>query len=109
MENASTGIVYVVGPVTGLDLLNRPAFEDARLRLQAAGWNSRIPHDFTPPDATHERAMRLSLVWLLLHAAGLCALDGWQQSPGASLEVAVARAVGLPVGGVDWWEEGGAR
>ncbi len=109
MENASTGIVYVVGPVTGLDLLNRPAFEDARLRLRTAGLDARIPHDFTPPDATHERAMRLSLVWLLLHADGLCALDGWQQSPGASLEVAVARAVGLAVEPVEWWEEGGAQ
>ena len=100
--------VYVVGPMTGLKELNRPAFEEARRDVEAEGDRCLIPHDFVPADATHERAMRMSLGYLVRHAERVVALPGWERSDGASLEVAAARACGIPVsfadGPADSWE-----
>ena len=96
--------IYVIGPVTGREKLNRPAFERAAGRLEAAGYRAMVPHAFVPDDATHERAMRLTLQWMIRNADGVCLLDGWRGSPGARIEADVAAAVGLPVSGVAGWE-----
>ena len=40
MEN-----LYAIGPVTGIEGDNRPAFEAARHDLKAAGYYVQIPHD----------------------------------------------------------------
>lgn len=95
--------IYVIGPVTEREGLNRPAFERAAARLEEAGYRAVIPHDFVPDDATHERAMRMTLQWMIRNADGVCLLDGWPNSPGARIESAVADAVGIMAGGLDWW------
>ena len=96
--------LYVIGPVTGRENLNRAAFEDARAKLEQAGYAVTIPHDIIPPDASHEDAMRLSLSWItMLDGGGVAMLDGWDDSPGARLENSVATACGIEAHCVGAW------
>ena len=95
--------LYVIGPVTGRENLNREAFEDARAKLEQAGYMVWTPHDIVPPDADHEDAMRLS-IRTLLHLDGVAMLDGWDESQGALLENRVATACGLEAHCVGAWQ-----
>lgn len=88
--------LYVIGPVTGRENLNREAFEGARERLWDAGYDVLIPHDVVPPDASHEQAMRLSIK-AMLGCDGVVVLSDWEGSKGAKLEHDVAIACGLHV------------
>lgn len=94
--------LYVIGPVTGRENLNRKAFEDAKERLWDAGYNVLIPHDVVLPIATHERAMLLS-VKTMLGCDGVAALTDWDESRGAKLEREVAVACGIEIHCVDTW------
>lgn len=88
--------LYVCGPVTGRPGLNRPAFEEARRALEAAGYEAIVPHDFVAPDAEHPAAMRLCIATLCNgDIDGVALLGGWRSSRGALCEVEVARAVGI--------------
>lgn len=94
--------LYVIGPVTGRENLNREAFENAKERLWDAGYDVLIPHDVVPPDASHEQAMRLSIK-AMLGCGGVAALTDWDESRGAKLEREVAIACGLEIHCVDTW------
>ena len=94
--------IYVVGPVSGHDDLNAPAFEEARKNLRDAGFEPMIPHDFIMPDANWQQAMRRSLE-TLAKADGVATLGDIAYSYGASIEVLNARALGIPVMPVLYW------
>lgn len=94
--------IYVIGPVTGHDDLNVPAFEKARLMLSEAGYRPLIPHDFVAEDADWQQAMRRSIE-TLVKADGVAYLDGWQKSRGARIEVELARSLGIDVAAVENW------
>lgn len=98
--------IYVIGPVTGRENQNAPAFASAMERLTAAGHDVSTPLDFVPPSATHEEAMRMSLCWLL-HTGrieAVATLGDWELSPGARVEREAALACGIPCGPVEAWE-----
>ena len=96
--------LYVIGPVTGRENLNRAAFEDAREKLERAGYNVTIPHDFIPPDASHEDAMRGSIGRITRrNRDGVAMLADFSMSRGAKLEREVAIACGLPTHCVGTW------
>lgn len=95
--------LYVIGPVTGRENLNCEAFEEARTKLEQAGYMVWTPHDIVPPDADHEEAMRLS-IRTLLHLDEVAMLDGWDESQGARLENRVATACGLQAHCVGAWQ-----
>lgn len=88
------------GPVTGIPRDEAvAAFEDAEAWLieRDPYADVLVPTSVVEEDATHERAMRICLGWLLNYADTLVTIPGWETSRGASLEVAVARAIGKPV------------
>lgn len=96
--------LYVIGPVTGRENLNRKAFEDAKEELGRAGYAVTIPHDIIPPNASHEDAMRMSIGWIAkLKGGGVAMLDDWDDSPGARLENSVATACGIEAHCVGAW------
>lgn len=96
--------VYVIGPVTGVDELNRPAFEEARAALRALDGRFKvaIPHDFVPADASWREAMRISVRALLDHDA-VAWLPGTEESRGASVERDLAEGLGMPCSPLGEW------
>jgi hypothetical protein len=103
--------VYIAGPMSGVDQWNYPAFFAAEARLRELGYNPINPaHNDgltieealasagTPEAPTHSWAhyMKRDLP-NVIEADALCVLPGWRASKGASLEVTVAKSLGIPV------------
>lgn len=103
--------VYIAGPMTGVKDFNFPAFFDAEETLINLGHEVYNPaHNDGPtielalkaagtpenPNHTWTYYMRRDLP-LVLKADAICLLPGWQDSNGASLEVTVAKALGIPL------------
>lgn len=97
-------IIYVAGPVSGMPLDNRPAFEEAREALLAAGYLALVPHDVVAPGTEWGTAMRATVA-AMMGCGGVALLPGWQASRGAKVERDVAQAVGITVKGVAGWLE----
>lgn len=95
-------ILYVVGPVTGRDNLNREAFDEAARALREAGHFPSIPHRNVPPDAPWSAAMKRS-VRAMLRCEGVARLPDWRSSRGARIESKLALDVGMPVKDVAEW------
>lgn len=102
--------LYLAGPMTGRHRWNFDAFEDATAALRARGYSVLSPAEMDlaegfDPDApvaefTEEdghAAMRRDLQAIVSRVNAVAVLPGWDDSKGASLEVAVARSIGLPV------------
>lgn len=106
MSRCIRPVLYVSGPVSGIPDDNRPAFEDAARRLRATGCVARIPHDDVAPGTAWIPAMKTTLMAILAQADGLATLPGWERSRGASLEVGLAKALGMSVKDVDDWIRG---
>jgi hypothetical protein len=103
--------IYIAGPMTGIKDWNFPAFFEAEQQLIELG------HDPINPahndGATVQEALQSAgspespnNMWSyymkrdlphVMEADALCLLPGWQKSKGASLEVTVAKAIGLPL------------
>lgn len=98
---------YIAGPMRGIASFNFPAFDAARTALRARRFIVRCPaeHDrsngFDPTlNSMSGFDLHAAFRWdvkAVLWADAVVVLPGWEQSTGASLEVAIARAVGTPV------------
>jgi Domain of unknown function (DUF4406) len=103
--------VYIAGPMTGYPKWNFPAFFEAEAQLEALGYEVINPaHN---DGATVQEALESAgpvespnNLWSdymkrdlphVLNVDMICLLPGWQNSKGASLEVTVAKAIGLPL------------
>ena len=97
--------IYIAGPMTGYPEYNFPAFDQARNDLER-DWNVISPADMDREigfEVTHEvtpeflrDAMRRDID-AIMHVDALYALAGWENSKGASAEVALAKWRGIPV------------
>lgn len=97
--------LYISGPITGLDDLNKPAFAEAAQQLRAAGHVAINPHDVGQASELllpWEEYLKADLVAMLLMADALALLPGWVNSRGALLEHHIADALGWEVRP---WEE----
>jgi hypothetical protein len=97
--------LFISGPMTGYPDLNVPAFDRAEEALTKAGYKVVSP-------AAEARATEGKLTWTeyvtrsighLFRVDGVAILAGWAGSRGASVEVAVARGLGLPLLSVREW------
>ena len=103
-----TRYAYIAGPVTGQADWNRPAFEAARpVVADILGLNQRlvtIPHDLFWPNwtGTEARAIERCVTHICCHVNDghnltVVVIDGWRESLGTAVEVALARKLGVPV------------
>ena len=97
-------VLYVAGPMTGVEDLNRGAFERAKSDLEAAGYDAVHGHDINPDASLPYKALLMAdIEFILGKADGIALLDGWEASPGARAEHSVASACGMRAEAVDWW------
>jgi len=103
--------IYIAGPMSGQKDWNFPAFFEAEEQLKALGHEVINPAhndgetleealksagDPVRPNNSWSYYMRRDLPSVMAVEA-LCLLPGWQKSRGATLEVHVAEAIGLPL------------
>jgi len=103
--------IYIAGPMSGYKDWNFPAFFEAEEKLKELGYETLNPatndgaslevaiqNAISARDsgATWASYMRRDLHSLCLSDA-VCVLPNWQSSKGASLEVQVAEALGIPL------------
>lgn len=89
--------VYLAGPMTGLPLFNKPAFNKAAQQLRYMGFAVISPaelstHTDRPWDWYMKQALRA-----LLQCDTILMLDGWEGSKGAQLEFRVASDLGMTI------------
>lgn len=97
--------IYVSGPITGMENLNRPAFSHISNQLQQKGYTPVNPLDFFTDEEqkvlTWDMAMRSDVKHLL--PCGACImLPGWQNSAGATFEFITAKLFNIPVIDLDF-------
>lgn len=108
--------IYLAGPMRGLPQFNFPAFDAGAATLRSLGHDVFNPADrdrdlagFDPARLTGNEdlagigfslreALRADTEFISLHADAVALLPGWQKSSGVAAEIALAHALGLPVG-----------
>ncbi|MHB1624229.1 MAG: DUF4406 domain-containing protein [Candidatus Dormibacteria bacterium] len=99
--------VYLAGPMRGIEQFNFPAFHEAAAQMRALGHEVISPaeHDlelgFDPTlnsldGFDMEAAMRWDVAQVLT-ADVVYLLAGWESSEGVAVELAVAKAIGVPI------------
>lgn len=101
-------LVYVSGPMTGIDYLNAPAFQAAADSLRSLGFTPVDPSRHVIAMATWSDYLRVDLADMLT-CSGVALLPGWEQSRGAQLEAHVAKELGMLVLPLDTWIENAAE
>ena len=91
--------IYISGPMSGIEDLNRPAFSDAAEALRGFGHEVFNPAEPGRSEGGFEYREYLEhdCAWIFQHAEALVRLRGADHSKGASAELAVATAIGLHV------------
>lgn len=99
--------VYIAGPMSGYELLNFPAFDEAAKRFRKAGWNVINPaeldrvngiHEYTPigEHGGYKEVMARDTAAICICDA-IALLPGWEKSPGTGVELALAKLLDLSI------------
>ncbi len=88
--------IYISGPMTGIEDLNRAAFERAEKKIQEMGHIALNPHRF-PELETYEDYLLLDIEMIAMAADAVALLPGWEKSHGAKKELAAAISLGLEI------------
>jgi Domain of unknown function (DUF4406) len=106
--NVPTGMpkLYLIGPMTGFDDFNYPAFHEAEDRLRAAGYDVLSPAIGNPPTA--EEAAPYAFYFKrglgqLLQCDAIAWLPGYGLSKGAQLEERIGETLAMRIRNVDAW------
>ena len=95
--------LYLSGPMTGLPLLNRPAFHAAARQLREAGFDVFNPAEMDEPDGISWVQCLRRDIRELMDCEAVATLPGWKRSRGAQLEAYIAVALCMPVHPVPHW------
>ena len=88
--------IYISGPMSGIENLNRDMFDEAESLLRECGENPINPHNF-PEQKSYEDYLLLDLEMIAMAADAIALLPGWENSPGAKKELKTAIELGLEV------------
>lgn len=99
-------LYYLSGPMRGFPDLNFPAFQKAVDALRKFDVDVISPHEWGDVNDTRSNLMGEDLRVILEKCDGVICLEGWQLSPGACAEVAVAFATDKPVKELKWDHKG---
>lgn len=95
--------IYLSGPMTGLPELNYPAFHDAATHLRGI---DQVEDVYNPAEWEEmndvlsfdlQKAFEDYCEYIIWEADMVVVLPGWENSPGATAETALARALNKPV------------
>jgi len=91
-------VIYITGPMSGLEEYNHPAFHAAESYLQEHRDDAELMNPAWnyngSPQVNWQQYMRRS-IRQVMEATELYVLKGWEASKGAQLEVSLAKALGL--------------
>lgn len=87
------GVVYIAGPMTGLTDFNRPAFRIKARELLDENYQSILSPHILPDGLTQAQYMDICLA-MVRCADTVAMLEGWERSPGARIEHALAEKSG---------------
>lgn len=96
MADATPRRVYVAGPMTGFPELNFPAFHAVAAHLRSEGFEVVNPAELNDGEKSWADCMRTDIAQLVTCDA-VVTLPGWPASKGASLEVEIARSLGMRI------------
>ena len=90
--------VYIAGPMTGYIDFNYPAFDHASRVWADKGWAVLNPADHFLRDQRLDMPVYMrGAIHAVLQADALALLPGWENSPGATMEVILAHRLGLEI------------
>ena len=98
-EEKKKQVVYISGPITGIEDNNRFAFNEAANGIRDAGYEPINPIEldaFDKGEMVWSQYLRRDIPEVL-RADLIAVLPGWERSKGASLEVYIARQIGIPI------------
>jgi hypothetical protein len=105
-EAGNNPIVYIAGPMRGIENFNFPAFDQARNYLNSLGKyyvvspadldRRRGLSDNTVGEDVFEGCMKLDLA-IVAQSEAVFLLGGWEKSRGVANELFVAKACGVPI------------
>lgn len=89
--------IYIAGPMTGLPEYNFPLFNAVAANLRAAGWHVENPAEHGHiADAGWDDYLRWDISRIAT-CGSLWLLPGWSNSKGATLEVHIAKTLGMQI------------
>jgi hypothetical protein len=96
--------LYIAGPMSGIDDWNYPAFNAAQRKLEAAGYEVLNParREAEGLGYTYKDYLALALADVFA-CDGIALLPGWERSPGANAEVALADALHKDASELSMW------
>lgn len=92
--------LYISGPISGYENKNKPAFEAAAKRVNGMGQYAITPFDLNvvdPQPYTDWVSNMKRDIKYLVGFDGVVVIDGWKQSKGANIEVALASWLNIPI------------
>ena len=116
--------IYLSGPMRGLKDFNFPAFDDGQSFLESLGHKVFSPaqqdrlrgfnlmgrtghEDVSEFGMNIRETLAMDTEFIALEADAVALLPGWERSNGALAEMYLARAVGIPVGLLEYFDEDG--
>lgn len=89
--------LYLAGPMTGIEDLNFPKFHALTASLRELGFDIVNPAEVNAGTKAEWRDCMKADIREMMTCDGVAAMRGWSNSRGASIEVNLARSLGMTV------------